>query len=58
MHLEVLIGAVAKELRAATPEVGEPGDVLLGRQGGRMVEPGRKLAECPSASFRAFRQIC
>src|SRR5215469_13055896 len=31
MHLEVLVGAVAKELRAARPEVGEPGDVLLGR---------------------------
>jgi hypothetical protein len=32
MHLEVLIGAVAKKLRATRPEVGEPGDVLLGRQ--------------------------
>jgi hypothetical protein len=30
MHLEVLVGAVAKKLRAARPEVGEPGDVLLG----------------------------
>ena len=28
MHLEVLVGAVAKELRAARPEVGKPGDVL------------------------------
>ena len=33
MHLKVLVGAVAKELRAARPEVGEPGDVLLGRRG-------------------------
>jgi hypothetical protein len=30
MHLEVLISAVAKELRAARPEVGEPGEVLPG----------------------------
>src|SRR5258707_7559769 len=41
MHLEVLIGAVAKELRAARPEVGEPGDVLLGRRGGCLVEVDR-----------------
>src|SRR5277367_2852409 len=32
MHLEVLIGAVAKDLRTARPEVGEPCDVLLGCQ--------------------------
>ena len=32
VHLQVLIGAVAEELRAARPEVGEPSDVLLGRQ--------------------------
>ena len=38
MDLEVLVGAVAKELRAARPEVGEPGDVLLGRQGGCLVQ--------------------
>jgi hypothetical protein len=31
MHLEVFVGAVAKELRATKAEVGEPGDVLLGR---------------------------
>src|SRR5436190_8900903 len=31
MHLEVLVSAVAKKLRAARPEVGEPGKVLLGR---------------------------
>src|SRR5689334_21953272 len=31
MHLEVLVGAVAKKLPAAWPEVGEPGDVLFGR---------------------------
>jgi hypothetical protein len=28
MHLEVLVGAVAEELLAARPEVGEPGDDL------------------------------
>jgi hypothetical protein len=38
MHLEVLVGAVAEELRAARPEVGQPGDELLGRRGGRLVE--------------------
>jgi hypothetical protein len=38
MHFEVLVGAVAKDLRAAKPEVGEPGDVLLGRQSGRLVK--------------------
>jgi hypothetical protein len=31
MHLQVLVSAVAKKLRAARPEVGEPGNVLLGR---------------------------
>src|SRR6266850_6930790 len=41
MHLEVLIGAVTKELRAARPEVGEPGDVLFGRRGGCLVEVDR-----------------
>jgi hypothetical protein len=30
MHLEVLIGAVAKELRAARPEVGEPATYCSG----------------------------
>ena len=34
MHLEVLVGAVAEQLRAARPEVGEPGDELLGGRGG------------------------
>jgi hypothetical protein len=32
MYLEVLVGAVAEQLRAARPEVGESGDILLGRQ--------------------------
>jgi hypothetical protein len=44
MHLEVLVGAVAKELRAARPEVGEPGDELLGRRSGRLVEVDRRHA--------------
>jgi len=30
MHLEVPVGAVAKELRAARAEVGQPGEELLG----------------------------
>ncbi len=46
MHLEVLIGAVAKKLRAARPKVGEPGDVLLGRRGGCLVQADRGHA-CP-----------
>jgi hypothetical protein len=29
MHLKVLVAAVAKELRAARPEVGEPGDIVV-----------------------------
>src|SRR5262245_35135032 len=41
MHLEVLVGAVAKELRAAWPEVGEPGDELLGRRGHRLMYANR-----------------
>lgn len=41
MHFEVLVGAVAKDLRAARPEVGEPGDVLLGGRGGCLVEVDR-----------------
>jgi hypothetical protein len=31
MYLEILVGAVAKELRAAGPEVGGAGDILFGR---------------------------
>src|SRR5215467_9867119 len=38
MHLEILVGAVAKELRAAWPEVGKPADVLFGRQGRCLME--------------------
>src|SRR5260221_14761874 len=41
MHLEVIVGAVAKKLRAARPEVGEPGDVLLGRRGSCLVQVDR-----------------
>ena len=32
MHLEVRVGAVAKQLRATRPEIGESGDVLFGRR--------------------------
>jgi hypothetical protein len=38
VHLEVRVGAVAKELRAARPEIGESGDVLLGRRCGRAMK--------------------
>src|SRR5215831_2281164 len=41
MHLEVLVGAVAKKLRAARPKAGEPGDVLLGRRGSCLVQVDR-----------------
>src|SRR5260370_41279527 len=41
MHLEVVVGAVAKKLRAARPEVSEPGDVLLGCRSGCMVQVDR-----------------
>src|ERR1051326_1097326 len=41
MHLQILVGAVAEEFGAARPEVGESGDILLGRQGGRLVEVER-----------------
>ena len=41
VHLQVVVGAVAEELRAARPEVGEPGDELLGRRGGRLVDVDR-----------------
>src|SRR5437868_8128580 len=41
MHLEVLVGAVTEESRAARPEVGQPSDVLLGRQPGGLVEVDR-----------------
>ena len=39
--LEVNVGAVGKQLRAARSEVGEPGDELLRRRGGRLVEVER-----------------
>src|SRR5262249_42492165 len=41
VHLEVLVGATAEQLRAARPEVGEPGDELCGRRARRLVEVDR-----------------
>jgi hypothetical protein len=42
MHLEVFVGAAAKELRAAGPEVGEPGyEATFGPQ------PRQKASICP-----------
>jgi len=35
MNLEIGIRAVAKEIRATRPEIGEADDVLLGRRRGR-----------------------
>ncbi len=46
MHLEVFVGTIAKKLRAARPEVGEPGDVLLRRRGRCLVQMYRGHA-CP-----------
>jgi hypothetical protein len=67
MHLEVFVGAIAKELRAARPEVGESGHVLL-RRGGRFsveMDRGHNFAPCmfcriiePSAKARTVRRCC
>ena len=38
MHLEVLIGAIAKKFRTSWSEIGEPLDVLLGRQCASLME--------------------
>jgi hypothetical protein len=38
VHLQVVVGAVAKQLRAARPEVGERRDELLGRRVRRLIE--------------------
>ena len=41
MHLEVVVRAVAKELRAARPEVDQRGEELLGRRGRCLVQMNR-----------------
>src|ERR1700734_3780121 len=38
VHLEVAVGAVGEDLRAARPEVGERGEELLRCRGGRLVK--------------------
>src|SRR6185503_15065027 len=38
MYLQVLVRAIAKELRAARTEIGEPGDELLGSRGSCLFE--------------------
>src|SRR6476620_573685 len=38
MDLEVAVGALAEDLLATRPEVGQPGHELLGRRGRRLVE--------------------
>src|SRR6267378_4902743 len=41
IHLEVLIGAIAKKFRTTWSEFGEPSEVLLGRQRGSLMEVNR-----------------
>src|SRR5215470_11970673 len=41
MHLEVPVGAVTPDLGAVRPEVGQPGQELPGRRGGRLVQLDR-----------------
>src|ERR1700722_6145174 len=41
MHLEVIGGAVSKELGAARPEVGQAGEELLGGRSGCLVKVDR-----------------
>src|SRR5215471_3542235 len=59
MHLEVLVRAVGKELLAPRSEVGEPGDVLLGRQGGCLVEMkrGHRRLLTWAVSHRSLPQV-
>ena len=47
MYFEVSVSAIAKKLRAARPEVGEAGYLMVGRQGGCLVETDRG----PAGSF-------
>jgi hypothetical protein len=53
MHLEVLVGAVGKQPRAARSEVGEPGDELLGHQRGCLVEVNFFWRLCDDAHCRS-----
>jgi hypothetical protein len=46
MHLEVLVGAVAEELRTIGSEIGESGDVLLRCEPGYLVEVDRVSPFC------------
>ena len=55
MHLEVLVGAVAEELRATRPEIGEAGDELLGRRGGRLVQIDRGTCLSSFSDLRLSR---
>src|SRR5581483_1604666 len=50
VDLEVVVGAVAEDLRATGAEVGEPGDELLWRERRRLVEVKRGHA----CSFRTM----
>src|SRR5690349_3797662 len=50
MNLQILIGAVAKELRAPWSKIGEPGDELLGCSGRCQVE-----VNCGHTALPPFR---
>ena len=58
MDLEVVIGAAAKQLRAPRPEVGERGDELLRRRGGRFFEVDCGHASSFFGQAREARECC
>ena len=58
MHIEIRISAFCKDLRAAGPEVGEPGDELLGGRCGRLVEVDGQAWDVPFCSgFRVYYDV-
>jgi len=48
VHLHAIVGAVTEELRSYRPEIGEPGNVQLGRQGCCLVQVDCRHACSPS----------
>src|SRR5205814_8755700 len=61
MHLQVIVAAAAKELRAAGPEIRQSGEELLGCCAGRLVKvDGRhagSFSMVPVAPVTAHRQL-
>src|SRR5215831_2301587 len=51
MHLEVLVSAVAQDLRTARPKVGQASNVLLRAQNGCLMEVDRGHARLPIHAF-------